>query len=146
MALFLFTKSILNGDPINIYNNGNMVRDFTFIDDIVQSIEKLIIKPAKEDLNFDSSNPNPATSWAPHRIFNIGNSEPTNLMDYIKAIEDNLGIVAKKNFLPMQPGDVKETSAETTLLEEWINFKPYTSVNEGVCKFVNWYKDFYNYK
>ena len=145
MALFLFTKAILNGEHINIYNNGDMVRDFTYIDDIVEAISKLLDKPAQIDSNFDTSNPNPATSWAPHRIFNIGNSKPTNLMEYIKAIEDELGIVALKNYLPMQPGDVKTTSADTSLLQEWIKFKPNTSVNEGVSKFIKWYKDFYNY-
>ena len=143
MALFLFTKAILENRPINIFNNGEMIRDFTYIDDIVESLIRVIDKPAKKDDNFNTLDPNPSTSWCPHKVFNIGNSRPTALMDYISAIEECLEITAKKNFLPMQPGDVKATAADTSLLESWIDFKPFTPVKEGVENFVNWYKDFY---
>ncbi len=143
MALFLFTKAILAGEPIQVFNNGNMVRDFTYIDDIVESLFRLIGKPAATDVSFDTNKPNPATSWAPHRVFNIGNSKPTPLMHYIEAIEDSLGMTAKKEFMPMQQGDVPATSADTSALENWIDFKPNTSVSDGVARFVAWYKDFY---
>ena len=143
MALFLFTQAIINNEPINIFNNGNMTRDFTYIDDIVESLMLLIKKPAQPDLNFDTSNPTPSTSWAPHRIFNIGNSNPTQLMDYIAAIEECLGIVAKKRFLPLQEGDVEKTASDSSALESWVGFKPKTSVKTGVRKFVEWYKGYY---
>ena len=143
MALFLFTKSIIKGETIKIFNNGNMIRDFTYIDDIIESLIRLINKPATKDIHFDKLNPNPSTSWCPHRIFNIGNSQPIPLMEYIYAIEKALGIEAKKEYLPMQAGDVEITSADTSSLERWINFKPNTSINDGVVKFVEWYKNFY---
>ncbi len=143
MALFLFTKSILEGQPIKVFNNGNMIRDFTYIDDIVESLFRVIFKISSSDLEFDTSNPNPSTSIAPHRIFNIGNSKPTPLMDYISAIEECVGVEAKKEFLPMQLGDVKCTSADTTLLESWVNFKPNTTIKKGVSEFVKWYRNFY---
>ena len=143
MALFLFTKSIIEGRPIKIFNNGNMTRDFTFIDDIIKSMMLLLEKPAEKDINFDYLNPNPATSWAPHRIFNIGNSSPTRLMDYIKEIERCLKKEAIKEFIEMQPGDVKDTASNTDLLNKWIGFKPSTTISEGVSKFVDWYLDFY---
>ena len=143
MALFLFTKAILGGQPIQVFNNGQMVRDFTYIDDIIESLVRLLNKPAAPDLAFDSAKPNSATSWAPHRVFNIGNSNPTPLMDYIEAVETTLGIKAEKQFLPMQPGDVPTTAADTSTLEAWINFKPNTSVKEGVSRFVSWYREFY---
>ncbi len=144
MALFLFTKAILAGDPIQVFNNGEMVRDFTYIDDIVESLIRVLDKPATPDLNFNSSHPDPSTSWAPYRVFNIGNSRPTPLMNYIEAVENALEIQAVKNFLPMQPGDVPATASDTSALESWINFKPSTSINEGVSKFVSWYRKFYN--
>ncbi len=143
MALFLFTKAILSNEPIKIFNEGKMIRDFTYIDDIIESLFKLLSKPAIPDLNFDTNFPDPSSSWASHKIFNIGNSSPTPLMSYIKAIEDYLGIEAKKEFLPMQKGDVKATSADTSSLEEWIGFKPNTSIKKGVSKFLDWYKKFY---
>ena len=144
MALFLFTKAIINNQPIDIYNYGKMVRDFTYIDDIVESIQRLIKKPATSNNQFNTTKPNSSTSWAPYRIFNIGNSKPTQLMDYIKAIEKNLGKEAIKNYMPIQPGDVVSTSADTSKLEEWIKFKPNTTIDNGVKKFINWYIDFYN--
>ena len=143
MALFLFTKSIIEGRPIKIFNKGNMTRDFTFIDDIIKSMMLLLEKPAEKDINFDYLNPNPATSWAPHRIFNIGNSSPTRLMDYIKEIERCLKKEAIKEFIEMQPGDVKDTASNTDALNKWIGFKPSTTISEGVSKFVDWYLDFY---
>ena len=144
MALFLFTKAILNGEPINVFNNGDMVRDFTYIDDIVESICRLLQKKASPDDKFDTNNPNPGSSWAPFKIFNIGNSSPVPLSEYIEAIEDAVGFKATKNFLPMQPGDVPATAADTSALEEWINFKPRTPIHEGVSRFVRWYREYYN--
>ena len=144
MALFKFTKAIFEGKEIEIYNDGNMIRDFTYIDDIVESIYRVLLKIPTPNRDFDKKNPNPATSFAPYRIFNIGNSQPVNLMDYIDAIEEKIGIEAKKKFLPMQPGDVKATFADTSLLEKEINFKPSISIKDGVKNFVNWYRYFYN--
>lgn len=144
MALFLFTKSILSGSPIKVFNHGNMIRDFTYVDDIVNGIMCLLRKPATPDLEFKPDSPNPSTSWAPYRIFNIGNSNPIPLMSYIEAIENALGIKAIKEFLPIQPGDVPATSASTDALEQWVNFKPSTPINEGVERFVAWYRDFYS--
>jgi len=143
MALFLFTKAMLAGEPIQVFNNGQMVRDFTYIDDIIESLVRLLDKPAAPDPAFDPANPNPATSWAPNRVFNIGNSNPTPLMDYIEAVEDALGITAEKQFMPMQPGDVPATAADTSALEAWAGFKPNTPVREGVARFVAWYREFY---
>ncbi len=144
MALFLFTQAILNGESIKIFNRGEMVRDFTYIDDIIESLFRIIFKIPTKDNDFNTSMPNPASSFAPHRIFNIGNSKPTPLMEYIFAIEKELDIVANKEFLPMQPGDVKVTAADTSLLEDWVNFKPSTSISVGVSRFISWYKKFYN--
>ena len=143
MALFLFTKSILLNEPINIFNNGDMVRDFTYIEDITESIFRLIYKIPINNADFDFFNPNPSKSWSKFKIFNIGNSEPTPLIKYIEAIEKNLGVKSKKNYLPMQPGDVKATESDNSELEEWVQFKPKTTIEDGVGKFVNWYKDFY---
>jgi len=143
MALFLFTKAILEGKPIRVFNNGEMIRDFTYIDDIIKSLMRLLEKPAIADPAFDAHAPNPSTSWAPHRVFNIGNSNPTPLMDYISSVEEALGVTAEKVFLPMQPGDVPATAADTSALEAWVNFRPNTPVKEGVAKFVAWYREFY---
>ena len=143
MALFLFTRAMLLGEPIDIFNEGKMIRDFTYIDDIIESLIRVINKAPLNDDNFDCKDPNSSSSWAPYKIFNIGNSNPIQLMTFIKAIEDSLGVCAKKNFLPMQPGDVPATSANTSLLEEWISFKPNTTVKKGISEFIEWYKDFY---
>jgi len=143
MALFLFTKAMLEGKPIQVFNNGEMVRDFTYVDDIVESLLRLLDKPATADSTFDPQVPNPSTSWAPHRVFNIGNSNPTPLMEYIEAVEQALGVTAEKQLLPMQPGDVPATAADTSALEAWVNFKPNTPVKEGVARFVAWYRQFY---
>jgi len=143
MALFLFTKAILAGQPINIFNHGNMVRDFTFVDDIVEGIIRVADKPATPNAAFDSAKPDLATSSAPYRVFNIGNNQPTPLMDYIHALESTLGIIAKKNYFPMQPGDVPATSSNTDELYSWIGFKPNTAVIDGVARFVHWYRGYY---
>ena len=121
-----------------------MIRDFTYIDDIVESIIRVLNKPATPDDNFDSTNPNPASSWAPYKVFNIGNSKPIPLMEYIKELENILGKESEKIFLDMQQGDVKATSAETNSLKNWIGFTPRTSINDGVSQFVHWYRNFYN--
>ena len=143
MALFLFTRAMLEGRPIQVFNEGRMVRDFTYIDDIIESLIRVLDKPASPDPGFDPQQPDPASSWAPHRVFNIGNSNPTPLLEYIEAIEAALGITAEKQLLPMQPGDVPATAADTAALEAWTGFKPNTPVREGVARFVAWYREFY---
>jgi UDP-glucuronate 4-epimerase len=143
MALFLFTKAILEGRPIDVYNHGEMTRDFTFIDDIVEGVIRVNDKTAISNKDFDSLNPDPGSSNAPYRVFNIGNSRPTPLMDYINAIETSLDMIADKNFLPLQSGDVPATSSDTSELEKWVGFKPNTPVESGVAQFVDWYRDFY---
>jgi len=143
MALFLFTKSIINKKPIKLFNNGDMIRDFTFIDDIIKSLCLLIEKPPKVNLDKSIAYKSPNESWAPFKIFNIGNSSPTPLLKYVEALESSLGIKAIKEYEPMQPGDVKATFSDTSLLENWINYKPKTSIEEGISRFVKWYKDFY---
>ena len=143
MALFLFTRAMLEGRPIDVFNNGQMVRDFTYIDDIVEGVVRVNDKPATAAADFDSDTPDPATSNAPYRVFNIGNSQPTPLMDYIRALEKASGLEAKKNFLPMQPGDVPATSADTTELDNWVGFKPGTPVEGGVARFFAWYREHY---
>ena len=145
MALFIFTEKILKNEPIEIFNSGDMIRDFTYIEDIVESLYRLRNKAAKGDNKFNFMKPDPSVSWAPHKIFNIGNSNPVKLMDYILEIERAIGKKAIKKYLPMQSGDVKATFADATKLEKWINFKPNTSIKNGVSKFVDWYKDYYKY-
>lgn len=143
-SLFLFVNAMLKNQPINVFNEGNMRRDFTYIDDIVEGIVRVLDKPSKPDVDFNKEFPSPHTSWAPYRIFNIGNSKPIRLMDFIDAVEDSLGIKAQKNYLPLQAGDVIETFADIDALSSWVNFKPNTSVKEGVRHFVDWYRIFYN--
>tara|TARA_B110000027_G_scaffold132579_1_gene159034 strand:+ start:16709 stop:17719 length:1011 start_codon:yes stop_codon:yes gene_type:complete len=145
MALFKFTKAILEEKPIDVFNYGKHSRDFTYIDDIVEGIIKSLDNLATINSNWNSNQPDPATSKAPWRIYNIGNSEPVQLMDYINALEKKIGKKAKINFLPLQPGDVPDTNANTDNLREKFNYKPKTSVLEGVSKFVEWYKDYYQY-
>ena len=132
MALFKFTEAILNGRAIDVYNKGELIRDFTYIDDVVESVVRLVNKPATAIEEFDTALPDAGLSNVPWRIFNIGNGEPTPLMDYISALEQALGIQAEKNFVEMQPGDVLMTSADTSRLSSWVGFKPYTPVKEGV--------------
>ena len=144
MALFKFTRAMIAGEAIDVYNQGQMKRDFTYIDDIAEAIVRLQdVIPQKDD-HWTVETGSPATSSAPYRVYNIGNSQPVTLMSYIEAIEKALGITANKNLMPMQPGDVLETSADTSALFEAIGFKPQTSVEEGVKKFVDWYRDFYS--
>lgn len=143
MSPMLFAKAILNGTPIDVFNHGNMSRDFTYIDDIVEGVIRVLNKPATVDLGFDASNPMPSSSNAPYRIFNIGNHNPTPLMEFIATLENVLGIEAKKNFLPMQPGDVVSTAADTNALNSWVGFQPNTSIKDGVEKFVEWYLSYY---
>lgn len=143
MALFMFAKAILNGEPIDVFNNGHMTRDFTYVGDIVESVVRLVDKQATPDPAFDPANPDPATSNAPYRVFNIGNSRPTPLMSYIEALEKAVGAKAQMNMLPMQPGDVPATAADTRALEQWIGFKPDTTIEVGIGRFVDWYKEYY---
>ena len=144
MALFLFTKSIISGLPINVFNNGDMLRDFTYIDDIVEGIIRVAEKPALPNASFQTNKPDPATSSAPYRIFNIGNNNPTPLLHYILALEKSLGLTAHKIFHPMQPGDVQSTFANTDELNDWVGFKPNTPIELGVSKFVDWYRSYYH--
>jgi len=143
MALFKFTKAILEGKSIDVYNYGKMKRDFTYIDDIVEAIVRLQDVIPQADPNWAVESGTPATSSAPYHIYNVGNSSPVELMDYITALEEALGIEALKNMMPIQPGDVLETSADTQPLFEAIGFKPETSVKDGVKRFVDWYREFY---
>lgn len=144
MALFKFTKAMLEGKSIDVYNYGKMKRDFTYIDDIAEAIILLqdVIPAPNGEWTVESGSP--ATSSAPYCVYNIGNSSPVELMDYINALEEALGIDATKNMLPLQPGDVLETSADTKALYDVIGFKPTTTVKDGVKNFVDWYRDFYN--
>ncbi len=139
MALFLFAEAMMKGLAIDVFNDGNMIRDFTYIDDIVEGVIRVHDKVATPNHNFDAGNPDPATSNAPFRVFNIGNGKPTPLIEYITALENALGVDAKKNFLPMQPGDVLATSADTSELRKWVGFCPYTPVLDGVERFAEWY-------
>jgi UDP-glucuronate 4-epimerase len=144
MALFLFANAMLSGKPIDVFNNGNMVRDFTYIDDIVEGLIRVAEKIALPNPSFDAAKPDPATSSAPYRVFNIGNNQPTKLMDYIGALEAAMGIDAQKNYLPMQPGDVPATAANTDELNAWVGFKPNTAVADGVRRFADWYRSYYS--
>ena len=143
MSPMLFTKAILADEPIQVFNHGDMMRDFTYIDDIVASVNETLFKTATPNSHFDAHHPDPATSHAPYRIFNIGNSQPVPLMQFIETIEDALGKKAIKKMMGMQAGDVKITSADTSELNQWVNFKPNTSIKEGVKRFVDWYKNYY---
>lgn len=143
MALFKFTRAMLAGEQIDVYNNGQMTRDFTYIDDIAEAIVRLQDVIPQPDDSWTVEAGSPASSSAPYRVYNIGNSQPTSLMTYIESLEKALGIEAKKNMLPMQPGDVLGTSADTQPLYQAINFRPQTSVEQGVQHFVDWYRHFY---
>ena len=143
MALFLFTRAILAGEPIKVFNYGRMQRDFTYIDDIVEGVIRIADQPAQPSPAFDPAQPDPATSWAPYRLYNIGNHHPVSLMDYVAAIERCLGKKAEKNFLPMQAGDVAATNADISELQQAVGFAPRTTVDEGVRRFVEWYRGYY---
>lgn len=144
MALFLFAEAMLKDEPINVFNHGKMIRDFTYVDDIVESITKLIPKPITPRYNLtpSSSNQSGTASNAPAQVFNIGNSAPVQLMSYIEALEKAIGKTAKKNFMDIQAGDVPATHADVSKLEEYLNFRPQTSVEEGIKRFVDWYLKF----
>lgn len=143
MSPMLFTKAILADEPIQVFNHGDMMRDFTYIDDIIASVNETLFKTATPNRNFDGQHPDPATSHAPYRIFNIGNSHPVPLMQFIETIEDALGKKAIKKMMGMQAGDIKITSADTSELNQWVNFKPNTSIKVGVKRFIDWYKTYY---
>ncbi len=143
MALFKFTKNILENKPIDVYNRGQMVRDFTYVDDIVQGVIHVLDQPAKPNDQWEANHPDSASSYAPYRIYNIGNSQPVALMDYIHAIEKSLGQQAEFNLLPMQPGDVPGTYADTTRLKQDLGYQPATTIDQGVAAFVAWYRDYY---
>ncbi|MFW9970580.1 MAG: NAD-dependent epimerase [Candidatus Odinarchaeota archaeon] len=143
MALFLFTKAILEGNPIKVFNNGNMKRDFTYIDDIIEGVVRVIDNPPAGNQEWTGAKPDPGSSKAPYKVYNIGNSSPVQLMDFITAIEKALGKEAKKDFMPMQAGDVPATWANVDDLIEDLDYRPNTPVEEGVRRFVEWYKRFY---
>jgi len=143
MALFLFTKAILEGRPIDVFNHGKMQRDFTFVDDIVEGVIRVMDRTAAPNPEFVSDTPDPGTSNAPYRVFNIGNHSPVQLLDYIGCIEDALGLKAQKNLLPLQDGDVPATYADVDALRDWVGFTPATDIRSGVARFVAWYRDYY---
>ena len=143
MALFLFTKAILEGRPIDVFNHGRMVRDFTYVDDIAEGVVRTLDRVAEPDAAFDPSRPDPARSAAPYRLFNIGNHEPVELMTFIEAIEQALGQTAVKNFMPLQDGDVPATFADVSELAAWTGFRPAMPVQEGVRRFIDWYRGHY---
>ena len=143
MALFKFTRGIMEGSPITVFNGGDMIRDFTYVDDIVEGIVRVVDRPAAPDPAWNGNEPDPATSRSPYRIYNIGNNRPVNLMRYIEVLEECLGRKAVMQMLPMQPGDVQATMADVSNLEQAVGFRPRTTVEEGVARFVNWYREFY---
>lgn len=143
MALFLFTKGILEGTPIQVFNNGKMVRDFTYVDDIVEGVIRVIDRPAKPNPQWSSDKPDSATSYAPYRIFNIGNNKPVELMRYIQVLEECLGKKATMQMLPMQAGDVPSTVADVSELEAATGFRPQTTVEQGIANFVRWYREYH---
>ena len=143
MALFLFTKAILEGRPIDVFNHGQMQRDFTYVDDIAEGVVRVTDRIATPDPAYDALAPDPATSNVPYRVFNIGNHQPVPLLDFIAAIERALGRSAEKNFLPMQDGDVPATYADVQALQDWVGFSPATSIETGIGRFVEWYRSYY---
>ena len=144
MALFSFTKAILAGEKIKVFNYGKHRRDFTYIDDIVEGVVRVLRKPAVSNPYWNGEHPDPGSSRAPWRIYNIGNNSPVELLDYIEAIEESLKIKSEKELLPLQPGDVPDTYADIDDLVEEFDFKPQMSLKQGVNNFVNWYKEYHN--
>jgi UDP-glucuronate 4-epimerase len=144
MALFQFTKANLAGSAIEIYNHGEIKRDFTYIDDIVEGVIRVMDKPPRGKMTWSGKNPDPSSSIAPYKIYNIGNNNPVNLVEFIESIEETLGKEAIKNLLPKQPGDVPATWADVTDLIEDLDYKPCTLVNDGIKSFIKWYTAFYN--
>ena len=143
MALFLFTKAILEGEPIKVFNEGRMRRDFTYIDDIVEGVFRVSERIARPNPDWSSANPDPATSNAPHRVYNIGNNQPVELNDFIATIERAIGKPAIRDMMPMQPGDVPATFADVDDLIRDVGFKPATSIEVGIENFVKWYREYY---
>jgi len=143
MALFKFTRGMLAGQPIPVFNRGQMIRDFTYIDDIVEGIVRVLDRPARPNPEWNGDHPDPATSYTSYRVFNIGNNEPVLLLDCIALLEECLGRTAEKEFLPMQPGDVVSTMADVTELERAVGFRPRVSLREGIARFVEWYKSYF---
>ncbi|GBD73071.1 Protein CapI [Tetragenococcus halophilus subsp. halophilus] len=143
MALFKFTKAIINDEAIDVYNHGKMLRDFTYVDDIVEAVSRLVNKPATPNPEWTGADPDPSSSSVPYKIYNIGNNSPVRLMEFVEAIENKLGKVAKKNYMDLQPGDVPETYANVDDLYRDIDFKPETTIQEGVNRFVDWYLEYY---
>ncbi|MGO3497597.1 MAG: NAD-dependent epimerase [Staphylococcus equorum] len=143
MALFKFTDAIVKDETIDVYNHGKMMRDFTYVDDIVEAISRLVKKPASPNPEWTGESPDPGSSYAPYKVYNIGNNSPVRLMEFVEAIENKLGKEAKKNYMDLQPGDVPETYANVDDLFRDINFKPETTIQDGVNKFVDWYLDYY---
>ena len=143
MALFLFTSAILEGRPIDVFNHGKMVRDFTYIDDIVEGVYRVIHRVPRPDPDWNSNAPDPATSYCPYRIYNIGNNSKVDLLRYIEVLEECLGRQATRNYLPLQPGDVPATYADVADLENDVGFKPATAIEDGIKRFVEWYKEYY---
>ena len=143
MALFLFTKAILEGRAIDVYNHGRMQRDFTFVDDIVEGVIRVLDRPATADPAYRAELPDPSTSNAPYRVFNIGNHDPVPLLDFIACIEEALGRKAQMNLLPLQDGDVPATYADVSALSDWTGFKPATDIRTGIGRFVEWYRGYY---
>ena len=144
MALFLFTKAILEGKPIDVYNFGRMQRDFTYIDDIVEGVVRVVDRPAAANPEWSSDEPDPGTSQAPYRVYNIGNNNPVELGRFIEVIEQSLGMEAEKNLMPLQPGDVPSTSADVDDLMRDVGFRPDTSIEVGIGRFIEWYRAYYN--
>lgn len=144
MALFKFTKAIVNDEEIDVYNHGHMMRDFTYVDDIVEAISRLVKRPAQPNPEWSGDNPDPSSSYAPYKIYNIGNNSPVRLMEFVEAIENKLDKTAKKNYMDLQPGDVPETYANVDDLYNNIDFKPETTIQDGVNKFIDWYLDYFS--
>ena len=144
MALFLFTKAILENKPINVFNHGKMRRDFTYVDDIVEGVFRVMQRIPEPNPNWDSANPDPSTAPAPYRLYNIGNNNTVELQYFIEVLEDALGRKALKNMLPMQPGDVPATYANVDDLQRDVGFRPDTPIEDGIRAFVKWYKSYHN--
>lgn len=144
MSLFLFTKRILAGEPIQVFNHGRHKRDFTYIDDIVDGVIRVADRPPQPNPGYDPASNDPSASHAPYRVYNIGNNQPVELMTFIQTLEKHLGVEAKKEFLPLQPGDVPATYADIDSISRDVGFKPRTGIDEGIARFVDWYRTFYN--
>jgi UDP-glucuronate 4-epimerase len=143
MAVYSFTRAIATGQPIKVYNQGHMVRDFTYVDDIVEGLARVIERPASPAPDWDGRHPDPATSWVPYRVHNIGNQEPVLLVRFIEILEGLLGKTARQEFLPMQPGDVEATFADVASLEQAVDFHPHTPIEEGLRRFVEWFLEYH---